>query len=98
VNCYKLDTLIELSSAFTLNDGVTPVDPTVVTLRVLTPDGVETIYDQNALTRIGVGVWTFDLITTQSGPYIYNWQGSGNIDVTSGDTYFSVAQSATIAG
>jgi hypothetical protein len=94
MNTYQIDTQVELKTTFTGLDGVTPIDPTTVTLYVQTPDGAVTSYTD--VTRLEVGVYVRDVITTQFGPWIYKWRGEGNCDVTSPDTYFQVARSAML--
>ena len=101
VNTYQLDTLIQLTGTFTGTDGVTPVDPTTVLLFVQTPDGIVTEYTSGttpAITKVSTGVYQFQIQVTQSGPWVYKWQGTGAVVITSPDVYFAVAQSAAISG
>lgn len=98
MNLYQLGTQVELRSAFTASDGVTPIDPDEVTLLIRDPAGTVTTYDIGDLTHVSEGVFTFDVLVDQSGPWIYNFTGSGNIEVSSGDQYLDVAQSAVVAG
>ena len=98
MNCYPLDTLIQLKVQFTADDGVTPFEPAVVALEVRSPDGVLTAYPVADLTHVSYGLWTYDLFVAQSGPWIYSWYGDGNTSVDTGDIYFSVELSAAIAG
>lgn len=98
MNAYQLGTQVRVQSAFTAADGVTPIDPDVVTLDIRQPNDVVTTYTNGDLEHLGTGIWAYDLIVGMSGPWIYNFIGSGNLDVASGDQYFTVAQSATVAG
>jgi hypothetical protein len=99
VKVYQLDTAIELKNTFTEADGVTPIDPGTVTLRILTPDGVLTSYvGMPPLTMVSPGVYTYNFITAQSGLHSYKWQGEDGVDVTTPDIQFTVAASLLIAG
>lgn len=100
-NTYELDTLIQVQTTFTLEDGVTPVDPTGVIVYVRTPDGVVAAYTYGvdpAVMQLGVGNYALDLTTSQSGPWVYKWQGTGVVEITSPDVYFTVNQSADLMG
>lgn len=94
MNTYQLETVIEITGNFFAADGVTPVDPSAVYLFVRTPDGIITEYSGGQITQVSMGVYSFSLETTQAGPYIYKWQGTGAVEITSPDVYFTVAQSA----
>lgn len=94
---YQIDTQVLLQSNFT-NSGGTATDPTVVSLSVRAPDGTLTIYPQASLTRLSAGVWTFLLTLNESGTWIYKWQGTGALIVTSADTPILVISSANIPG
>lgn len=99
MNTYNLDTLIQLGNTFTEADGVTVIDPTTVLLFITTPDGAETEYTSTtapAVMRVSEGVYSLQIQTTQAGPWIYNWQGTGTVEITTGDQYFQVNQSATL--
>lgn len=99
VNTYQLDTLIQLGNTFTEADGVTVIDPTAVLLFITTPNGVETEYTSAttpAITRVSEGIYSLQIQTTQAGPWIYNWQGTGAVEITTGDQYFQVSQSAVL--
>lgn len=99
MNVYELDTLIQLQTTFTLEDGITPVDPTTVNVYVRTPDGIVTPYPYPGMVmKLGVGIYAIDLTTSMSGPWIYKWQGTGLVEITSPDVYFQVNQSADLMG
>lgn len=95
MNTYQPDTLVKLSTTFTASDGVTPVDPTTVTLYVKTPDGMVMAHVDD-IVRSGIGLYSFELITNQIGPWIYKWQGTGNCEITSPDVDFQVTRSAVM--
>jgi hypothetical protein len=98
MNTYQIDTLVTLEATFTLVDGVTPTDPSTVTLYVVAPDGTETTVTGVDLANPTTGEFTYDVAVNQSGIWIYKWQGAGTVDVTTADTYFAVQESVPIPG
>lgn len=90
---YQLDTLVELQATFT--GAGAPADPGYVTIFIKTPDGVVNEYEAS---RIGVGVYEFQIVTDQSGPWIYKWEGTLPVEVTSPDVYCIVQASAVLVG
>jgi hypothetical protein len=98
VNVYQLDTTIQLNTTFYQSDGVTPVDPSAVNLYIRDPTGAVTEYTGGSITRVDVGVYTFALEPSMSGIWIYKWQGTGAVEITSPDVYFEVEPSAALTG
>lgn len=98
MNTYELDTLVQLASAFTAADGVTPIDPATVTLYIRDPTGAETTVAMGSLTHAGTGIWTYQQACSISGVWLYKFQGAGNVQVTSPDTPFFVEASRLIPG
>lgn len=100
MNIYQLETQVLLTMRFFQADGVTPADPSTVTLRILTPDGAVASYSYAGgdIVRVSAGVYTYQLETTQSGRWLYKWQGDGSLEVASPDITFLVAPSAVLAG
>lgn len=98
-NTYDLETLVEMFTLFTGLDGVTPIDPDTVLLYVRTPDGIITEYTSAttpAVTHTGTGAYNLQLVVDQAGPWIYKFQGTGDVEITNPDVYFQVNQSALI--
>lgn len=98
---YQIDTLLMLSANFFAAGGVIPADPGAVTLIIQDPTGANTTYtnaSSPAIVKVSTGVYTFEFAPAKSGQWIYKWQGASPVEVTSPDTYFTVAQSALIAG
>ena len=93
MSTYQFDTLVKLTTTFTEKDGVTPVDPTTVTLYIKTPDGTVTAYTGGEITRVSTGVYTYEITTSQVGRWIYKWQGTGACEITSPDVFLVVAGS-----
>ena len=92
-----LDTEIPITVTFS-NDAGTPTNPSEVTLSVLAPNGNLASYSGGNLTNPGAGQYGYDLTVTQSGVWVGNWQGTGNIVATSGDFSFIVEQSIVLPG
>lgn len=93
MNSYQLNTLIQLQATFKGANGVV-ADPTAVSVSIRTPDDVINDYSP---TRVSVGVYTYDVLLNQPGPWIYNWQGTGVVEITSGDVYLQVQRSAILS-
>ncbi len=98
MDTYQIDTLVTFSTVFTLEDGVTPIDPTTVTLYYVAPDGTQTEVTGGPINHPSTGNFNYDVSLTQSGIWIYKWQGSGNVEITSPDTYVAVQESVPIPG
>ena len=96
VNQYDFDTLITITGTFVAADGVTPVDPSTVTLYVRSPDGVRAQYTGGALLKVSTGVYSYQVLASQTGRWSYKWVGSGSYAVSSPDVWFSVNQSTTL--
>lgn len=92
MNTYQIDTVAQLSVTFTTIDGSTPIDPLDVSLMVQDPNGGQTTYGLNDFGHPSAGIFTYDLNLNAHGPWIYNWQGSGNVVTATGDQYILVAQ------
>lgn len=82
MNTYDIDTLVTLTTTFTLSDGVTPVDPDTVTLYIRDPDGL--IIEPSA-TRISAGNYSADVLLSKAGAWIYKFRGTGTVEITSPD-------------
>jgi hypothetical protein len=100
-NHWPIQTLVTLTAKFTALDTGQPIDPSVVTLRVLSPNGTPIEYSyltDPQLVRDDVGQYHANVVTSQSGLWLYKWQGSGTILVTSADRRFFVDPSELISG
>lgn len=76
---FDIGDLVRLSAAFSVNQQDT--DPTTLTLKILTPNGVEAshVYGTDlAVVKDAVGHFHFDLNVTMAGAHYYRWQGTGN--------------------
>lgn len=94
---YEIGDKVRLTGTFTTVNG-DPVDPDTVVLEVRYPDGSVDAYTGGDLAHPSTGVFTYDVLIQESGPWVYNFTGSGNLNVSTGDRYFSVDQSAVVAG
>ena len=97
-NTYELGDLIQVQSAFVIFGTTTPVDPSGVTLIVEDPDGNKTTYTIGQLLHLSVGVFALQFVVSVSGPWIYKFVGSGSVQVSTPDGYFTVNQSAVLPG
>lgn len=102
---YKLNTTVRMLSTdpitgagFTNLDTGLAFDPSTVTLVYSDPTGAEFTIPMGSLTRTATGIWKYETVVSISGRWKYNFEGSGNCNVTSGDSSFLVASSALIAG
>jgi hypothetical protein len=69
-----------ISAVFTV--GATETNPTVTTVRVRTPAGVETsyVYGTDAeVIRTATGRFYFDLTGTETGEYLVRFTGTGTV-------------------
>lgn len=73
-NCYDLGSAVLLTATFTGQDGVTPADPTTVTLRVKDPNGVETT---PTATKMSTGVYEYTFTPLVAGVWFYRFEGAG---------------------
>lgn len=89
-NVYQIDSKITLRAAFFLADRITPADPSTVELFIMSPDGE---VDTPTPTHGATGVYAYDLTLDQVGDWIYKFQGKGDVEVTSPDTYLTVVGS-----
>lgn len=93
---YQIDTTVRLAVLFTNATDGQPVDPDTVTLYVEVADGTKTeiVYGVGSIIRTGIGAYYHDLVADEVGTYLYKWQGSGAVAVTSPDGFFTVNKSA----
>lgn len=98
VNEYEIDTAIRLSGLFENVDLGVAADPLAVTLYIEDPTGSTTVLGMPPITRDGTGAYSYLLVPSLSGTWIYKWRGVGNVIATSPDTIFVVNPSFVIAG
>lgn len=99
-NTYQLGTLVQLAVAFTDLNG-NPINPTTVVIYVQDPTQTpedSTQYTGGQLGNPTVGTFTVAQLLNISGWWTYNGEGTGNIEVSSGDTRIYVEPSAVIPG
>ena len=87
---YVIGSAVLLTGTFT-NPAKTPVDPTVVVVKVKDPTGVET--DYTSPTNTSVGVYAQQIIPTTAGTWRYRWVGTGAA-VSAGEKTFEVKPTA----
>jgi hypothetical protein len=93
MNCYQVDTTIQLNVTFYNTALNQPADPAVVSLFVEDPSGDVTQVPANQISRTGVGTYISEFLPSSPGCWTYKWQGTGNVMATSRDTRFFVQAS-----
>jgi hypothetical protein len=95
-NKYDIGSVAILTATFKNSSGL-PQDPSTVTLRVRDPNDEIATYTYQALqiTRVGVGVYSFNLPLPLAGTWFYRFEGSGWI-TASADSYLQVTRSETL--
>lgn len=98
MNTYQIDTQVQLSAVFTNASG-TPVDPTDVVLYLMPPGQVveQFTYSGGQITKTATGNYAYTMETTAPGQWLYKWQGTGTVEVTSPDYVMNVQASQLIA-
>ena len=89
---YYIGSETELTVEFFDMDGSTPADPTVATIKVRDPAGVETSHvygvDVNVV-KESVGVYHLDQVLDQAGTWFYRGIGTGAV-VAAGEKFLRV--------
>lgn len=82
MNDYTAGNLIRITVAFTAVLNTALIDPTTVILNLKSPDGtVQSL--QGAIVKDAVGQYHADVLPTQVGLHIYEWEGTGVVQVAS---------------
>lgn len=95
----EISSLARFTVTFFELDGVTPLDPTTVTIYYEGPDG--TPHDQTwpgNVTRNSEGVFYFDIEPEVSGNWYFKGEGSGGVEACTPDILFQVRPSIFLAG
>jgi hypothetical protein len=96
---YEIDTIIQINGEFINSITGVYVDPSLVTLYLLTPAGVASSVDYpGAISRSSQGHYFYQITASISGSWTYKWQATGTAVATSPDTSFTVNASLLIAG
>ena len=78
MNSYPLGSSLLLSATFTDIDNHA-VDPTVTTLSVRDPAGVELDYVSPSVTKVASGVYSCQIVPSVPGIWRYRWKGTGAV-------------------
>lgn len=81
---------VKIKAFFTDEEG-TPLSPSVISLKIRTPDGTVTPYTNNELTNHGIGIWYMSYVPADPGHYDVRWE-TDSPDV-SGESFFDVKPS-----
>lgn len=94
-------TLVRFSVAFTEQDEVTPIDPSVVTLYYIGPNDVSQQSEQypGNVVKDSVGNYHFDVdVEDDVGDWYSKWQATGAVELTTPDVLFQVRASMFTLG
>lgn len=97
MNAYDIDTAVTVTCTFRDVNGA-PIDPLVVNLFIAGPGQATQTIPQSGLTHPSTGVFSYLVSANASGVWVYQFQGSGNIQVTSAEARFKVRSSSLIPG
>ena len=93
----QIDTAVQITGTFANSAGA-PTNPTAVSLYLRNPLGARQTITGGSIGNPSAGVFTYQFTPSLSGPWVFNWQGTGTVAVTLGDTTLSVLPSALISG
>ena len=62
-------------------------DPSTITLQVQSPSGVTTPYTYAGaqVTKEGTGIYYYNLSVNEAGWWVYQWTGTGTVEVVQGN-------------
>jgi hypothetical protein len=96
---YEIDTTIQINTEFINSLTGVYVDPSMVTLYILNPNGGTNILNYpGGVSKASQGHYFYQLTPSISGTWYYKWQATGTAVATSPDTSFTVNASLLIAG
>lgn len=99
MNFYPVDTLVQVNGSFLIATSGVPIDPTAVTLFIMSPSNVITsVTYPGDIQRSGTGAYYYQFTPSGPGRWTYTWQGTGAVVASSFDTSFVVKASALIPG
>lgn len=93
---YHLGQSVKLTVAFTDADGAS-ADPTAVVCKVQTPSGTTTTYTYGtdaALTKTATGAYQLIVAASESGLWVYRWEGTTGALTPRDEEQFHVLRSA----
>jgi len=85
VSVYDIGDLARAVASFVGTDGLTPANPSMVTLQVMSPLGsVATMRfgaagTVGSVTLVGTAAYAHDFTIEYAGSYFYRWEGTGNV-------------------
>ena len=81
INTYTKGQLVPVTGLFEEADG-DDVDPSTVTLRVLSPSGINTVYiyggSPDTIDKDSVGNYHVDINANEIGDWFYKWESTGS--------------------
>jgi hypothetical protein len=86
---YDKGDLVRMAATWKNQAGAN-VDPTTVKLIVRAPSGATTTYafGVDSIIKQEVGVYSFELVATTPGPFVYRWEGTGTATASGQSQFF----------
>ena len=81
VDRYDVGDLVRVVASYVGTDGVTPANPSMVTVQVMNPLGsVATArFGVSSVVQVGSAAYAHDFTITNPGSWFYRWEGTGNV-------------------
>lgn len=80
MDTYISNNLVRVSTLVTIAATGVPIDPTTISLYIITPDGKLADYT-SSIVHDSVGNYHYDYLPTQFGVHTYQWTGTGAAQV-----------------
>lgn len=81
INVYDVGQLVPVTGLFEEADG-DDIDPSTITLRVLSPSGINTVYvyggSPDTIDKDSVGNYHVDISANEVGDWYYAWRSEGS--------------------
>lgn len=76
---YDVGDLVRAVASFVGTDGVTPGNPSMVTLQVMNPLGTvaTVVFGVGSVVKVGSAAYAHDFTITTPGSWFYRWEGTG---------------------
>ena len=81
VSVYDIGDLARVVASFVGTDGVTPGNPSMVTLQVMDPLGsvASVRFGVGSIALVGTAAYAHDFTITMAGSWFYRWEGTGGV-------------------
>jgi len=81
VSVYDIGDLARVVASFVGTDGLTPGNPSMVTLQVMSPLGTVAthVFGAGSIVQVGSAAYAHDFTITMAGSWFYRWEGTGMV-------------------